>query len=254
MRALGQIASVILLLSLIVGRVHSGDDKDLRAVIAKAIDAEGKDMRDAKYKGLTMKGSGLYFGMGEGIPFSAEWFFSGNDKRRFNMEVKVMDQTLKMSEGISGDKGWSKFNDNLMPLPADEVAEAQAELYVSWVTTLVPLEKDAAFKLAPLGDVKVQGNAAVGIRVTRAGKRDVNLYFDKTSGLLVKQEYQVKDVKGGGNQDMNQESFMTDFKEVGGVKFPTKINILRDGKKYVEAEMSEYRPVESLEDAIFTNP
>ncbi len=255
MRILGQAASGALLLLLAVSAVRSGDDKDLRAIIAKAIKADGADKRDAKHKALTMKGSGTFYGLGgDGIPFSAEWFFAGQDKRRFNMEIKVMDQSLKFAEGVSADKGWTKINNDVVPMPADELAENQAEMYVTWLTTLVPLEKDAAFKLAPLGEVKVEGKSAVGVRVTYAGKRDVNLYFDKTSGLLVKHEYQVKDVKGGGNKEMNQETFLADYKAANGAKFPTKINIMREGKKYVEAEMTDYRLLESVDDAVFTKP
>ncbi len=255
MRILGQIVCGALLLLLAVGSVRSGDDKELRAIVAKAIKAEGADKRDGQHKAFTMKGTGTYYGVGDsGVPFSAEWFFAGQDKRRFNMEIKVMDQALKFAQGVSGNKGWTKINDDVVPMPADELAENQAELYVSWLTRLVPLEKDMAFKLAPLGEVKVEGKAAVGVRVTHAGKRDVNMYFDKTSGLLVKHEYQVKDVKGGGNKEMNQETFLADYKGANGAKFPTKVYINREGKKYVEAEMTDYRLLESLDDAVFTKP
>src|SRR5205807_4218620 len=61
---------------LAVSTLRSADEeKELRATIAKAIQAEH---RDGKTKGLTMKGTGTFFGLGEGIPFSGEWHSQGD--------------------------------------------------------------------------------------------------------------------------------------------------------------------------------
>src|SRR5262249_52933043 len=118
---------------------------------------------------------------------------------------------------------------------------------------LVPLS-DKAFKFAPLGDVQVDDKPAVGVRVSKEGQRDVNLYFDKASNLVVKTEHQVKDVKGGGNKEMSQESFLSEYKNFQEAKFPPKVVIKREGKLYVEATMSELQLVESFDDSVFAKP
>ncbi len=71
---------------------------------------------------------------------------------------------------------------------------------------------------------------------------------------MVKTEFQVKDVKGGGDNEVAQETFYSRFKEANGTKFPTKVDIKRDGKQYVDVEMSEVRPLENIDDSLFGQP
>ena len=253
MNTLGRFLSVALVSLLAVGGVRSDEDKDLRAVIAKAIKAKGPEQNEIKYKGMSMKGTGTFYGLGEGIPFTGDWVFQGRTKYRWSLEIKVADQMLTITHVLDGDKGWQKINDDVMPLADAELAEEKADLYAKWVTSLTPL-KDKAFKLAALGEIKVGGRAATGVRVSHDDRRDINLFFDNTNNLLVKTEFQVKDVKGGGDKDMSQESFYTDFKEFKGTKYPTKVTIKREDKQFVEVEMTDIRPLETVDDALFARP
>jgi ABC-type Na+ transport system ATPase subunit NatA len=125
-------------------------------------------------------------------------------------------------------------------------------LYVDEVVTLVPL-KEKDYKLSTLGETKVGKKAAVGIKVTRKDHRDVNLFFDKDTGLLVKTETTIKDFMAGG-QELNQETVMSDFKEIEGRKLPTKVVISRDGKKFVDGETSDQKYSDKLEDSVFAKP
>lgn len=202
---------------------------------------------------MVMKGTGTFYGLGEGIPWTGEWHMQGLKQMRSVLELKAMDNTLTFARVIDGDKGWSKFNDQVKAMSPDEVAEEKHELYVRWVSSLVPL-KDKAFRLGALGEVTVAGKPAIGVRVSHDGRRDVSLFFDKASALLIKNEYQVKDVAGGADKELLQETLFADFKEFAGAKFPTKVTIKRDGKQFVDAVMSDIRPMESLDDALFAMP
>jgi hypothetical protein len=250
---LGRIVSGAVLLLLAASTIQSGEEKDLRAVIAKAIEAKGSAKAEAKYVGMAMKNTGTFYGLGEGIPFTGDWLFQGKNKSRYNLEIKVMDQTLTMIQVVNGDKGWMKFNDEMKAMSPEELAEEKEELYAKWVTSLTPLN-DKAFKLAALGEIKIGDKAATGVRVSHDKNRDINLYFDKTDGLLVKSEHPVRDVKGGGDREMTQETYYSHYKETMGSKFPTKVTIKRDGKQYVEAEVSEIRLLEMVDDAKFGKP
>ncbi len=92
------------------------------------------------------------------------------------------------------------------------------------------------------------------MRVSHQGQRDVNLFFDRASGFLVKNESQVKDVKGGGNKDMTQEIFFSKYQDFGGMQYPTTIAIKRDGNQFVNAEMTDIRILDSIDEAIFGRP
>ena len=251
MRILGRTISGALAFLLTVSFLHSGEDTEVRAIIAKGIRAHGGEA--AKFKGMVMKGAGTFYGLGEGIPFSAEWQIQGQSQERVAMEIKVMDQALNYTQVVNGDKGWVKINTEVNTMPAAQLTEEREEIYARWVSSLEPL-KDKAFKLASVGEVQVDGKAALGVRVSHKGKRDVNLFFDKAGGLLVKMETQVKDVKGGGDKDMTQEVLFANFKDFMDIKHPTKITINRDGKLFVEVEMSEIRAVEMIEESVFGQP
>src|SRR5262249_21770538 len=107
--------------------------------------------------------------------------------------------------------------------------------------------------LASLGDVKVNDKPAVGIRVSEKGFRDVNLFFDKDKSLLVKIETVVKDQMTGGKEE-TQEEILSDYKETNGVLQPMELVINRDGKKYVDGEITEFEPKEKIDDAVFAKP
>jgi hypothetical protein len=253
MGTLGRTVSGSLLLMVAITAVRSGEEKDLRAIIARGILVRGGEANEAKYKGVTMKGAGTFYGLGEGIPFIGEWQFQGNNQSRATLEIKVMEQELTFTQVVNGDKGWVKFNDEVKTMPQEQLAEEKAANYATWVSSLFPL-KDKAFKFVGVGEVKIGAHAATGVRVSHEGKRDINLFFDKASGLLVKTESQVKDVKGGGDREMSEETLFADYKEFKGIKYPTKITINRDGKPFVEARMTDIRPLEKLEDDVFGQP
>ena len=106
--------------------------------------------------------------------------------------------------------------------------------------------------MAPLGEVKVDGQPALGIRVSSKGHRDVNLYFDKAKGLLVKVETRDVDLLTG--QEVTTEKIMSDYKEVGGLLRPSKVRVLRDGKKLMDLEMEEVKLVDKFDKEFFDKP
>ncbi len=239
----------------LAGRLWSGEGEGApRKVIDRALKAQGGEATLAKYRAVTMKGAGKFYGMGdEGIPFTGEWTVQGDDQMRFAIEGRIMDQNFKLVKVINGAKGWIRFNnDKPQPMNKDMLQEEKEQIYQGWVTSLVPL-RGKGFKLATLGEVKVGTRAAVGVRVSREGRRDVNLYFAKDDGLLIKSEVTVKDVEGGG-QELMQEALYDGYKEFQGVKQPTKLTIRRDGKRYVEAEITEYRLEEKVDASLFAEP
>jgi hypothetical protein len=137
-------------------------------------------------------------------------------------------------------------------MPPERLAEQKEEIYAAWVADLVAL-KEKMFTLSSLGETNVDGKPAVGVKVSSKGHRDINLYFDKETGLLAKSETRVKDEMLGG-QEVGQETFYSDYKEVQGVKVAMKAVIKRDGKLYVEADTTEYIPAEKLDDNLFLKP
>src|SRR5262249_5888173 len=142
-------------------------------------------------------------------------------------------------------------DDTLETMDKDRLAESREELHVIAVTAqLTPLLKKD-YKLSDLGDVKVDGKPAVGIHVTRKGYRDIKLYFDPKTMLLAKVEHRVKDDQG---QEVAEETYYSDYKDVSGMKAAHTLKIKRDGQDYLDATLSDVKLQEKLSDDTFAKP
>jgi hypothetical protein len=233
-------------LALAAAKAARADDQaDLRKVIDKAMKAMGGEEKLGKYKAHTWKGKGKYYGMGDGVDYTASGSIQFPDQYRLEIENVF---TLVLNKG----KGWVVANGQTTEMDKDQLEEQKEELYANWVTSLVPL-KDKAYKLTAVGDAEVDKRPAVGIKVSRAGHQDINLFFDKDTGLLVKTERRVKAREQGG-MEVNQETWMSDYKDVEGIKVALKFTIKRDGKLFVEGEDSDLKLLEKLDDSVFAKP
>jgi len=112
----------------------------------------------------------------------------------------------------------------------------KTHLVEAW--TLVPLTSKES-KLTLLPEIKVDDKPAVGIRLSRKGKTDLNLYFDKDSGLLARIDWRTYHVT------------FSDWKEADGVKYPSKAFVrTKEGKLHVWTEFLELERLKSRPDGL----
>jgi outer membrane lipoprotein-sorting protein len=235
------------------GAARADEKADARALIDKAVKALGGEDKVAAKKALTFKSKGKFYGLGEAIDNTGDFSVQAPDKIRMQIDSSVNGMKFTLVVVFDGKQGWTKFNDQTNEMDKDAVEEMKEQMYAGAVEALTPLLKDKGFELSPVGEVKVGSHEAVGIRVSHKGHRDVNLFFDKKTGLLVKSERRVKDQMTGG-QEVTEERLLDDYKEAGGVKHPTKVVVKRDGKDYSDNEITDYQPAEQLDDSVFAKP
>jgi hypothetical protein len=231
---------------------RADDEADMRALIEKAIKAHGGADKLSKFKVVTSKFKGKFYGMGEGIDYSADMSVQGQTQMRLDLSFDAGGMKFTIVNVLNGDKGWSSINGKTDDMSKEQIAEGKEDLYFGWVAALYPLT-DKEFKLSPLGDSKVGDKEAVGVKVSRKDHRDVNLFFDKKTNMLLKMERQGKDVMGGG-ADFNQETYYDDYKEIAGTQQPHKLVIKRDNKDFIDAEITEAKPTDKLDDKVFDKP
>ena len=218
------------------GASVSADD-DAKAIVEKAIQAKGGT---GKSVAVTWKGAGKFYGMGEGIDYTGTWSQHHPDK--FRMEINGAFTIV-----VNGEKGWI----NAMEMTKEQLTEQREALHGSWVMNLYPLT-DKAFTLALIGASKVDGKDAVGVKVSHKGRRDVSLYFDKKTFMVLKSEQTVKDDNTG--KEVTQESIVKEYMKVGDVQVPSKMLVNRDGKIFVDGSMSDYKISDKLPDGTFEKP
>ena len=234
------------------GAARADDAADVKAVLGRAVAAHGGAGHLAKSKAVTMRIKGKVYPAGDGVDYTGDIAPQLPDRMRFEMSLTVMGTGLKIKTVVKGDKGWVAVNDMVMEMSKEQIAEPREQMHVAAVTRLVAL-RDKAYKLSPLGDGKVDGKDAVGVRVEHKDHRDVSLWFDKKDGLLLKTETRGKDPMAGDNE-FTAETLYDDYKKVDGHPVAHKVTVKRDGKLFLESESSDVKVSEKLDDSTFEKP
>jgi hypothetical protein len=251
--------SCVLTLAFAVPRPARGDaEADMRAVIAKAIQAHGGADNLKKYQAVRMKFKGQRDRRGEAVAFTGDSAFQLPDRLRMEIQTTAAGNRHKIVQVLNGDKGWVSLDGKTQNMDGEMLSQIREQLYTDEVTRLTPLN-DKAFKLAPLDEKKVAGRDAVGVRVEHEGHRPIRLYFDKANGLLLKSEARVRsEVRasklGERNSEVDQEAFYEDYRKVNGMQVAHRTRVLRDGRPFLEAEATEVKVAEKLPDSTFAKP
>jgi outer membrane lipoprotein-sorting protein len=252
MRHLRQSFLAVGLVLSVVAPIRADDAKATRGTLDKAIKAHGGADTLKKFPASVSSFKGTFYGMGMELPMSGEVSISGLTKLRMAIDIDAGGQKFKVVNVIDGEKGWTKLGDAVTDLDKDQIAEANENLHAGWVASLVPLIDAKGYTLAATGEHTIAEKKAVGVKVSAKGKRDIDLYFDKESGKLVRFEHRVKDE--GSGQEVSEETTYSDFKEVQGVQQAMKVVTKRDGKPYLEIEVSDVTLSEKLDDGVFVKP
>jgi predicted outer membrane protein len=220
-------AAVALGLVLAATAPARADEAEARAIVEKAVKAHGGQEALAKFPAMTVRFKGTFHGMGAELPMTGEVITQGADQQKINVEVEAGGMKFRIAIVLNGDKGWTRFADQAtQEMTKDEVAESREQGYAAWVVTLAPLT-GKQFTLATIGEVKIDDRPALGVKVSSKGHRDVDLYFDKQTNLLIKTETMVKEE--GSDREVLEETLLADYKEVQGTKQAMKFTTRRDG-------------------------
>jgi outer membrane lipoprotein-sorting protein len=252
-------ASALVLALAAPSLLRADDDAAAKAIIDKAVKAHGGQDNLAKIKAATWTDKGKFYGLdadGPGIDFTAKTAIHGPTKRRMSVEGEVEGEKFSYLTVVNGDKGWTKSEDEVEEMEDEELTEQREQMFADWTAFVNPstLESDS-FKLSPLREIQVEQRTLVGVRAKAKDRRALNLYFDKGTGLLTKTDWQVIDTEGVvGGGEVQQEVFLSDYKDVNGVKAATKTIVKWAGKRYVECESSEFQFTDKLDDSLFNKP
>ncbi len=243
--------AIVAFVALAVVTAAGGQANDeAKAILDKAIKAhlpKGKADKKAGYQG---KNKGTLHISGLKLEFTQQiWLHSGKFKEVLDMTV--MNKAVKVTTVYNGKDGWIKANDMNIDVSKEILAEFKEVGYMSGIGQLTGL-RDKGLKLSLLGEVQVNGKPAVGIKVSKEGKKDIDLYFDKATGLMAKIERRAKDFMTG--QEATEERIITEYQQVGDRKLAKKVTVNRDGKKLLDAEVVEIQLLDSIDDGEFAQP
>ena len=231
---------------------RSKEAAEARAIIAKAIQAQGGEENLAKQKIVRQKGTYRRFIDATQGKMLVSWeqITQEPDRVKNVQEAEVDGQKMSMTVVLKGDQGWMSMNGQTQTMDKEMLAGTKEDLYADGISSLLPL-KEKQYQLSAQAEVKVSGRPAVGVRVAAMGHPDVRLYFDKENGLLVKRERRVEDGNGG---QVTEIFYFTDYQETDHVKLPRKIVSFADDKQMAELLITEVQFLDKIADKEFDKP
>jgi len=222
-------------------------DPEATSILDKAIKALGGEEKLSKATAISWKSKGTIKLSGKDTELNTEVTIEGLDHHR----TELGNAQFKRVVVLAGDKAWRKMGDNLTELHGGAIANEKRGIYFRVIPiTLVPLKGDG-FKYERAGDDKGGDKPAVLLKVTGPDGKEFTLHFDKESGLPVKQV-----VRGFGFQGRPETVEMTfaDYKDFGGIKKATKVEIKRNGEKVEVVGITEFKILDKVDPATFAEP
>jgi hypothetical protein len=244
------LATALAVLLAVVVPACADDRAAALAVVEEAIKAHGGADALAKLRTVVRKSAGRMTVADKEILFANESTAQLPDRWRVEADLRAGEQKLHLLQVVNGDKGWQSTGGAVAELTAERLKEVREDGCVWWLTTLLPLTKGTSLRLAPLPETKINGEPALGVKVSSKGHADVSLYFDKQSRLLVKTERQA--VEAGA--PVAREETYSGYKEFDGIKLPTRVVQTAGGKKFSEITEAAYKFPPKVEETTFAKP
>jgi hypothetical protein len=233
-----------------VGWGARADDREAAlGAITDAIRADGGEDRLARCRIMIRNARGTFFFFGKDVKFTTQLVLQFPDRLRDMIEVEQEGQKVRILRVVTPEGAWTSTGGAGAEMSKPEADELREEMYVLWLTTLVPL-RDAAFQLAVLPESKVDGRAATAINVSRAGHPDVKLHFDKQTKRLAKLERQAREV----GLVVNKEYLFSEPRDFEGITRATKQLELARGKKTTELSVTSFAFPGKVEEKTFAKP
>ena len=200
---------------------------------------------------LTVGGAQLLYSDAQ-LPFTMDAATNVPTQSRMEILFDLGGMKIKAVEVYDNGKGWSAQNGDVKEADKETLEESKLSLYSSRLTSLTPLLTDKSLTVALLGEEKVNGKPAIGIKVSSKEQKDVKIYFDKDTGLVAK-------VSRPGVDPINktavrQDEYYSNYKAVDGAQVPMKILIELDGNRFIEAEFTEITFVRNFPEGTFAKP
>lgn len=226
---------------------------DALVIIDQAVKAVGGADKLKTLQAVTWKSKTKATVDGQEINFTASGAIQGNDRCRIELDVQINNNNAAIILVFTKDKGWIKGNDNdANEAPKNVVAMMMTDLLALRLAELLLPLKENNLTLSPLGETKINDRAVLGVKVTPKDRPEINMFFDKETGLPAKCEMQVKESEDAA--ELLHEFFFSDYKDFEGVKHFTKFKVKRDGKDFMETEVSELKSVEKHDEGMFGKP
>src|SRR5262249_21161774 len=158
--------------------VRAQDNDALKAILRKSMEAHGGEKNLAKYKAAVTKFKGTIDIMGNKSDMTGETSLQKPDKVKNTMSLNINNMNIDIVTVFNGKQLWVSVLGKTMEITDEKILNAareemQAEGAGSFSDFLKP-----PYELNAIGEVKVKGKDAIGIRISKKGQKDISMFFD----------------------------------------------------------------------------
>jgi hypothetical protein len=236
--------AVVATLCLVVwtGRARSETAKE---VVEKAIAAHGGADNLKKYSAAKTKTKGTISVMGLELEFDGESAYQFPDQMRNILKLDVMGVKVTVVQIYNAGKLKVTANDMSPPISDAQKNEIKESLHLANIQNLVGLLDGKKFELSLIDKTdKVGDKEVVGVLVKSKGYKDLKVFFDKKSHVILKMERKGLDPT---EKEVNQVLIFSDMKKYDGILRPGKSELSMDGKKFMTSETVEYKHLDKID-------
>jgi hypothetical protein len=234
-------------LALVAGAGHADTDAD--ALLEKAIKAHGGEEALTKYAALRVKLKRT--DEPTRFTYNHDWLFAAPDKFKDTGDGSYLGRRITTVYATDGKATWSLVEGRAEDLTGKFAEWYSQQAYLMQVMRLAPL-KGKEYELKAIGETKVEGKPALGLLVRAKGRKDVTLFFDADSGLLVKVEREVYD--NLTEKDAKEERFYKNYPKKEALPCARSVVVKVGGKTTERYEVREIKFLEEADDKEFKRP
>jgi hypothetical protein len=220
-------------------------------IIDKAIRAHGGEEKLAGLSAFTLKERMVYPGA---ATYDTQIVVQLPGRYRSERTISSGGKSSTTLIVLDGDQGWMKSNDVVTPYPKTFL-ESMQKYTVPYtgpqsILRLRARQKNPACQFTTAGEGTVEGRPAVGLRMKLEGGPEATWYFDKETGLLLKEEQRTKRFEG---EDEVVENVYGDYQTCDGFPIAHKLTHQHDGKVVLTRELIDFKAATPSEGA-FAKP
>jgi hypothetical protein len=239
---------LVLVLSSLLQPVRAQEDP--MSILDRAIKAHGGAEKLARLKAIETRAKGRLEVQG-GLDFTETTLAQLPAQVKESIRATGGGQQRSVTLVFNVKEGWVRANDRTVDMEAKMVESMQNACYIRQLSLLYPL-KEQTYRLTALPPMLVVSRPAFGFRVASKGHKDVSLYFDQESGLLVRMVFRTLDFTG--MNEVTEERSILAYQDVDGLKATKRLVSYRDGNKFMEAEILATKLLDKIEDREFDKP
>jgi len=161
-------------------------------------------------------------------------------------------QKFTIVQLVSGDEFKKTMNGLSVTIDDAEREQIRIGAVIRDARRLVPLLDSAKYTLASAAGENVRGRPAEVVEVRCEGIRELRLFFDQETGLLVKTFHQIPDPSTGGSEEATVETELSDYQNVQGLKMSMKQVVYVNGRETTTMTVTDAKLLESVDRNIFS--